>query len=328
MSEKNILLKVFFLLIGLGTDIIVPFSTGWSPWNILAAVLKLEEIPEPPAVLIITRAFAVIVFVICAAVVYHAHSQWNGEISRRQYRMNTYEMIDSSLILDFAVFLRSFLKGNYELNKYQKIADRDAGEKSEITREMPWHIEFAKMYSIMSNQTKIDPDNDWHALQHCYISSCADKHNIAVYCSATLHSVGDVMQFLQYIFQINSSYLLVIIAVKENPDGQENFSICQVSLKIEYIFKNNALDVLLDFNEYFRTMDVLYHKPLFPEYRQKIDDIYVEPKCSIGEKTVRMNLCCVNMYSSGFWRMGRVSLLCWTISGREKLCLLPVLPIR
>ena len=54
--------------------------------------------------------------------------------------------------------------------------------------------------------------------------------------------------------------------------------------EVEYIFKENALDHLVDFSEYYRALNKLYNQPVMSGSSARIADIYVEPKCRV-EKT-------------------------------------------
>ena len=54
--------------------------------------------------------------------------------------------------------------------------------------------------------------------------------------------------------------------------------------EVEYIFKENALDHLVDFSEYYCALNKLYNQPVMSGSSARIADIYVEPKCRV-EKT-------------------------------------------
>ncbi len=274
--------KSVLLLFGLAADIVAAFTRDWSPWSIIAALLNLEA-EEPLAALIIDKVLVVVVFIICCVVVCKTHSQWSGEISRRQYRLNMQEMNDSSLFRDFAVYLNSLMKQNYELKNYQKFLGSTAYEENYITNELPWHIEFARIFSIMSNQVSIHPGSDWHASNHCFISPYAEKYMIAIYCSIEMPGVSEVAQFLTYIHQFNQRYSSQIIAVKNNPGNVKDYTVFQDILGIQYMFKDNMLDNLVDFTEYFRAIDTLYNRPLLQGTNQKLEDVYVEPNYTIGQ---------------------------------------------
>lgn len=266
------------LLIGLAGDTIYALTSGCSVWDVIAALFGVE-IQEPTSVTVLSRVLAVLVFIICLIVVANTYNKWTGPISRRQFQMDTEDLENGHILEDFWVVAFSFFKQNYDLKTYQRITDSMGYGKNEITDELPWHLEFAKIYSLMSNQAHINAAEDWHPLQHCLISSYANQHKIAIYCTATVPNNDDLDNFLTYIHQCHSKYLKIIVAVKE---GQRpNFTVSHRGQNVEYMFKCNALNALVDFSEYYRAIDVLYQRPLMENTLVKIEDIYVELDCCL-----------------------------------------------
>ena len=92
----------------------------------------------------------------------------------------------------------------------------------EIACDPPWHVEFAEIYNILSNQAHICPSEDWHPQAGCLISSYADGRKIAVYCAETLPDKKTVEDFLTYIHQYHSSYLQILVAVREGRQKDGN----------------------------------------------------------------------------------------------------------
>lgn len=98
---------------------------------------------------------------------------------------------------------------------------------------MPWHLEFARIYSIMSNQAHIDPDKDWHPQQHCFISTYAGEYKLAIYCVSNIPNRDEREQFIAYIRRFQTNYFKVIIAVKEGKRADFEDSLDEQT--IEYI---------------------------------------------------------------------------------------------
>lgn len=90
---------------------------------------------------------------------------------------------------------------------------------------------------------------------------------------------------MEYIHKIYSTYLQIIVAVKES--DEENYKEEVSGFTIQYIFKEKALDQLVDFSEYFHAVKKLYKRPIMDRSSLRIEDIYVEPLCKLekdGEK--------------------------------------------
>ena len=264
------------LLIGLAGDTIYALSSGYSIWDIFAILLGID-IQESIALSVLNKILILAVFVICCFTVWQTYKNWSGPISRRQFQLETEDLRDSNILLDCFVSISSLFKRNYELKAYKPLV-KTTSSHSEITNEAPWHLEFAEIYSLMSNQANIDKVKDWHALNHCYISSFSNGKKIAILCSLNVPTPAEVNTFLNYIHQHYSTFYEIIIAIKE---GNHTDTFQPESTDITYIFKDEALNLLVDFSEYYRAIDVLYHRPLMQNTCATIDDVYVEPECSL-----------------------------------------------
>ena len=49
---------------------------------------------------------------------------------------------------------------NPDLSKYIPLAEEEFYAENTVTNEFPWHVEFARIYSLMSNQAHIDVKKD------------------------------------------------------------------------------------------------------------------------------------------------------------------------
>lgn len=267
--------RAFILLMGLSGDTIYIMASGHSAWDIAAALLHVES-TEPMAVTILSRILAVVVCIVSWRSAIVIYSKWNGPVSRRQHQMdNGFHMFS-----DFLVILAAIFKENFDLKVYRSVPNLAGVDDGQAADTLPWHLEFAKIFSLMSNQAHIDPAKDWHPQQRCFVSDYAGKHKIAVYCASAMPDSRELDRFLGYIQRLHTSYFKVIAAVREGT--QADFTASQNGQAIEFMFKCNALKKLVDFTEYYRSIDVLYAQPLMERTDVHIEDIYVDPDCRLA----------------------------------------------
>lgn len=267
------------LLFGLAGDIIAAVALDYSVWDLLAAIFGIQT-QESVLRTTLSYGLILIIFFSCMYVVFKTYNQWDGPISRRQFQRDTEEFDESNIIRDcLEVILASIKENGSSLKAYRRIIGPADSGGSEITGDLPWHIEFAEMYSLMSNQVHIDIETEWHAFKQCFITTDSRNHNIAIYCTIFEPSEQDLNNFLTYIFQQNETYQHIIVAVK---NGQkDNFSLTQNGHIIEFLFKYNVLNLLVNFSDYYRAIDEWYQRPLMQNTEVRINDIYVEPNCCL-----------------------------------------------
>lgn len=266
------------LLIVLAMDIVAAIGGGlsYSFWDILGEFLGIKQEPSD-LVSVVSIVGLVAVFVLCCRLVAKTYGQWSGPVSRRQHSMNVEQMEKGKLLHDFLYYIFHSMAGNNpELRKYIPVPEAQETEENSITNERLWYKEFADIYSIMSNQAHIDIDHDWHKDNKCFISEYASQ-KIAICCENDKPDRSRVLSFLEYIHALNPRYFRIIIAVKNGDEKnyKEQFGDCQV----EYIFKENALDDMVDFSEYYYALGKLYERPVMTGSSLGIEDIYVEPRC-------------------------------------------------
>ncbi len=274
------------LLIFLAMDIVAEIAAAYSYsfWDLIGDCLNIqrEESDLLPAIGIVSL---VIVLFLCCRLVINTYGQWNGPVSRRQHSMNLEQIENGKLIRDFLYYAYYMFCGtldeNSELRKYIPALSEAEMKENSITNEQPWNREFAQIYSIMSNQVHIDIDHDWHSMAKCFISDYASQ-KVAILCTHQKPDENEIVSFLEYIHTMNPSYFRIIIAVKNGTD--ENYVEKVGIYRVEYIFKQNALDNLVDFSEYYYALNKLYDQPVMSGSDSKIKDIYVEPFCK-EEKT-------------------------------------------
>lgn len=271
--------KCIALLIGLAGDAIATIMAPSSVWDFLAALFHVRS-QDSELIALISRILIVFIFLLCWLLVYKTYAHWNGPVSRRQHQRDTQEMESGSMLEDFLLVASGGVKRDFDLKVYRPAADFEEYQENEITKELPWHIEFAKIYMLMSNQAHIDVKQDWHSQEHCFISSYSAEHKIAIYCSSRVPSDEQVEAYIAYIHQLHKTYFRIVVAIKEG--GGKDYVRSVGGEQIEYIFKENALDRLVDFSEYFRAVEALYNQPLMGSTQFTIEDVYVEPVCAEG----------------------------------------------
>lgn len=269
--RETYILKAITLLISLAVSAVGCMSSRYSLWDVLALWLGADT-QEPVWLTLLSRTFTMVVFLVCCIAVLRLYKNWSGPVSRRQFQMNTQKMEDGHILSDLYAALAALFKENYDLKPHQD-PPRSAGLDEESVEDLPWHMEFAKIYSLMSNQARIEVKEDWHALQHCFISSYAGNQKIAVYCAVVMPSDQEIDAFWAYIHRLHPNYFKIIVAVKEGARADQPARRGQA---IEYIFKDEALDSLVDFSEYFRAIDAQYNKPLMENADVRLEDIYVD----------------------------------------------------
>lgn len=267
-------------LITLAGNVTVIIASDYDIYTIILLVLGIDN-PVDNKIMIFNKFLVFLIFIICCVTVYKTHKEWNGKISQRQYILNTIHMTESGLFSDSLAYLKSILKQNKELIEYRDFSNINFDQENENNNELAWNVEYARIFSVKTNQTRI-ANNDWHADHHCYISTYANKNKIAIYCSIDIPAEDEILDFLNYIHKCEGIFLTIIIAIKENIYKIKNFSKKYNNYHVEFKFKDNELDDLIDFHEYYKNIEVLYNKPLLENSKKTIADVYVEPKVKIG----------------------------------------------
>lgn len=283
--RENYVFKSISLLICLSATTVTALTTNYTFWDVFVLFYKLDK-PDVAAELI-SKILTVIIFIITCIVVLviilKTYSTWSGAISRRQFKINKYNFADSNILKDFSVYLLSIFKRNVELAKCINSDFSDEISSNDITEEIPWHIEFAEIYSIISNQVKINKNTDWHANYHCFIADYGlENHKVAILCYLKRPTDLQIQSFIEYIYKLHNKYFYIIIAIKENDLQENNYIYKYNENEIHLLFKNNCLESLVDFSEYFNAIDILYRRPLIQNSNICIEDVYVEPNCRIS----------------------------------------------
>lgn len=279
--------RCVLLMLGMASDLVAGLLNPYSLWDFIASLLGIDK-TEPYGITIVRWILALVVFVICCWLLCRTYKHWDGAISHRQYWSDVRDDNESSLFRDFVAVLTNTFMEDASLKEHKKLSDSlDYGEQGNI-RAIPWHMEFAHIYRIRSNQAQIDLERDWHADQHCFICSYATYKKMAAYCADTMPSDTQIKTFLKYVYQLNSSYFKIIVAIKE---GLERSYTQRIDgMQLEFLFKEDLLDKLVDFTGYYRAIDDLYHKPLPQGSEMRIEDVYVDLNCCVGEEKVSQPL--------------------------------------
>ena len=281
MTREKYAAQCTGLLFTLAADGIAAISTSSSLIDFLFAIIGVEA-QSSDIVEITARVLIAMLILCCCGAFLYTYIHWTGPVSKRQHRIELDESNETTNVLkDVLVVLQSFRKTNLELGIYKPQLVEEAWEERAIIGELSWREEFARMYRIITNQSGIDIEKDWHSEQKCYISKYAKKDNIGILCTDKVPEKSVIEEFLKYILHFNQEYFHIIVAVKEG-DEQDYTEMLDGS-RIEYMFKDNMLERLVDFTEYDRTIDKLYHAALTERSHLRIEDVYVEPYIKIED---------------------------------------------
>lgn len=270
--------KCISLLIVLAGDTIAIIAAPYSVWDFAADFLGFKE-TEPLIISIISKLLVFMVFMVCCTAVAITYKHWKGPLSRRQYNKDLSELSTDNILEDFFAACQALIRKEHIKEGQRHLLDTAEHQADYETGKLAWYMEFSKIYMLMVSQVKIDLENDWHAQQHCLISSYVESNKIAIFCSDNDPTENEINSFLEYIFQLNKKYFFIIVAIKESKERKKDYTKTYKNTIIKYIYKQNMLDSLVDFSNYYREINALYKKPLMGSDSLGIDDIYVEPYC-------------------------------------------------
>ena len=288
VTREKFAMQCMAMLIGLTADAIAAISSSSSFFDVLLVILGIN-IETSDTVVIATAVLSGVLLTSLFCLFYMTYIHWTGPVSKRQHRIDIGESEEvTGLWKDILVVCQSLGKTNLDLKAYEPHVNEEAEQISMAVSEFPWRKEFARMYRIITNQSGIDEEKDWHREQKCYISRYAQCDRIAALCVERAPGQVEVEEFLEYIGHFHQDYFRVIVAVREGEvaDYTENIN----GYKVQYMFKSNMLEQLIDFSEYKRAIDKLYHARLTERSELRMEDIYVEPYAEKKDGTDRFLL--------------------------------------
>lgn len=237
----------------LGLAILLPILSSQSIWGIAIHTLNhlfSLSIPfnEPTFA---EQILAIIVFLFYSRFVFKIYSNWRdtNPISVQQFE-NEKRNKRTDIPYDFYTQLKSFFKENEKLQPYNKSADYTQEHLlgTHEYRKLPWHENVAEIFSLLSNQYKIDVDRDWYSEAKCLVSIYGKENDrIHIHCSKTGPSGLQLEEIIKFADSSKEKVAKVIIAVQEN-GKRETYS--KGGYQIEKRHKDELLNGLVDLSTY------------------------------------------------------------------------------
>ncbi|MBR5851391.1 MAG: hypothetical protein IKY73_02590 [Bacteroidaceae bacterium] len=210
------------------------------------------------------------------------YNKWTSNISNRQHE-HTKLAKEAHYLIDAWYVLRNW--DSVQIYNPLNVQSEELNIKEPEVQTLTWHIQVAELYTLYSNQYKININNDWYEQEHCYISTYGQKNiPLAIFCKHERPSDAKINEFIKFAQRIvKSDNCIYIIAVK---NGQIDETHTTPS-GIEYCIVSEAtlLNQLINFEDYYRTIRENYEKnPIMDGYRYTVCDIYTEPECIVYEQ--------------------------------------------
>ena len=207
------------------------------------------------------------------------HKYWDGVKSVRQVRLGSHGNWNNVFGQAPLIFLADACIGMFR-NKYRhelKIhRQKNPGEVVFGDGETipPWHQEFAAIYQILDPRVSITEKNHWYAENNCYVFPFDKEQYVAALVCDTMPNEDKQEVFLRFLNRLGYKYFRVIIAVKDNPDGQNTMSIQKNDYDITIDFKDRLLDKFVNFNDYFEKLKDRMNEKINPDSNYTLNDVY------------------------------------------------------
>lgn len=155
-----------------------------------------------------------------------------------------------------------------------------------------WRIQVAELLKLRDAQFKIDVDKHWYSQENCYIAQYGSHGQIvAILCSNKLVSDAKLSSFIKFVREQTkgSHFIRYILAIQENVDPLDKH-IDGDTIEIET--GNRLLDTIVDFDDYKRDIIQRFaENEIYQGYGLSINDIYVEPKCTVYDVVQKKSEC-------------------------------------
>lgn len=197
------------------------------------------------------QALAILIFSIFAYFLSNLHRNWNSEVVSERHYKNTLKGVNSSLINDFFIQLRDFIKNEglitpYDGTKFQPQNEILSGYKNKV---QPWYENVAEIFTLLSNQYKINIEQDWYREESCLIATYGkERERIHIYCLEKEPTEEQIVDFVRAVRNSNVKVKRIIIAVEQQEAEKKQIS--KEAIDIEIRYKNELLKSLVDFNSY------------------------------------------------------------------------------
>lgn len=216
------------------------------------------------------KLWSILIFAILAAVITSIHKNWDGAKSQEEIDFGTQDLMKS--------FFMGIPGSKITISVENKGEKRNL-EQPYFDSSSSWHTDVSEMLKIISNKYRIDNDNDWYNEEHLFISKFSQQ-NMVIFSSLDEPSDNDIKSKIEFSkLHIEGEISKFIVAIKNIAKEKHSKTICNI--EVEYRYKNELLDSLVDFSEYFDDIKIQYEVNEI-SYGDKlaIRDIYTQ---SLGE---------------------------------------------
>lgn len=186
-------------------------------------------------------------------------------------------------------FLTAVLKGFKNLNieivdkSKNKIDDNDKGtDFTFFNISKDWHTQVKEIFMFISNQYQIS-EQDWHSEQNLFICKY-DRSDIAIFCCLNKPSVELIREKINFLKDYYSDKIfkkfIISIQNDENKSLKEDYQIDNLNIEIRY--KNELLNQIVKFDEYFDYLKNEFEKKEITSGDNfKLIDVYVNQKSTL-----------------------------------------------
>ncbi|HBH47636.1 MAG TPA: hypothetical protein DDX98_03300 [Bacteroidales bacterium] len=222
------------------------------------------------------KMWSVLIGLILIIYVYMVFTDWNGNRSKNDalLKKQKRELGLYKAFIDGMPFKKLEIADVNEIENKKKNLDLYS-----LDDNLSWHVEVKELLTMTSKQFKLK-DSEWFSEKRLYVSKYFSQ-DIGVVCAIDNlddKEISDKIDFVNNIIDSNLNKL--IVAIKNSNIKIPNKEIKSVS--VEYIYKDEMLSRLIDFEEYFEFIKSQFEDAEISDGdKLTLSDIYVE---SSGDK--------------------------------------------
>ena len=227
------------------------------------------------------KLWSAFVYFIFGSVIFGIFKTWSGAKSEDDIKL-----LEMHKSMDFftAVF-KGFKNFNIKIvdKSKNKINDNDKGRDFTFFNiSKDWHTQVKEIFLFISNQYQIS-EQDWHSEQNIFICKYA-RSDIAIFCCLNKPSIELIREkidfFKDYYSDKRFKKLIISIQNNENKYLKEELQIDDLNIEIRY--KNELLNQIVKFDEYFDYLKNEFEKKEITSGDNfKLIDVYVNQKSTL-----------------------------------------------
>lgn len=276
-TRERFAFRVFLLIASLTASLAVLILSGGGAitqaLNLFAKLIGFGAIDHQPTFSDKTLAVGLILALVYLAV--KLHRNWPGEISTREHEAALLGLKPS--VVRGAIAAIADIAGNVSLHTYSPTR-RDLSileTLSSPTETKAWHYWVARILQISSNHMRIDELKDWFPDKKLYISAYGlKKMTVGIMCCEEAPPKDDVLQAITFVTEQSGAPIKFIVTV--NSDNGVRSVEFYGDVEIEFRYRNELLDTLVDFSRYIEDINFRYETSEIAEgYPYKLPDVYV-----------------------------------------------------